>query len=355
MIKGSWNPITNEYSIEPDVEQLSKFLSGFFKRPDEYINYSVQNSANFYDDGKLIWVRPTSASPAVPYHLQYDYRIQKAGIHSWGDATVNGTYTIPVIFQDHKTAMVSRMLDENRISKKDSICPRVSDFQIKDGKPVFNLEIAKYRDQVGTNLSLDIPLADPVTVNGSVCRTVREWDQRQAMIFDRGLPSFSTSRLANTIGVAIGLSAFSRNKSKHYLYRFRSENVAVYPNTWHVPVSFALAINESIQVGSIHDIGDLIKFDFPDELHQEASLNREDFGPLKPLAFCRDLPRGGKPQFFCEVESLVPLEELQSRIKDQSGEYRKSVRSSTLQQDLSDFPASPELACFIALKASENI
>jgi hypothetical protein len=116
-------------------------------------------------------------------------------------------------------------------------------------------------------------------------------------------------------------------------------------------VSFALEIDSSIAEGDQYDIETLVRNDFPEELSTEAQLLRRDFGSLRPIAFCRDLSRGGKPQLFLELECKLPLADLLAKIGSSSPEYTMTPR--TLPEGVTaKITLSPELACFLALRSS---
>lgn len=334
------------------MEEASELLSHIFSSKDAYLDYSVPHVAEFYGEDQARWVKQKGAydgQTPLAYELVYDYRSGNAVDHGWGHVVIKDHYIFPAELVEHRLAMLDRMKKEGRI-KGSSRIPRVAALQVTENGPSLHLQIAEYYDQVGTNLTLDCKLPKPITVGNIICKTVREWDRAQAGIQGRSLPTFETSRLANTIGVGVGLSARDNNNVKHFVYRYRTPKAPVYPDTWHLPVSFALEIDPSVTGGEQYNIETLVRNDFPEELFAEAQLLRRDFGSLRPIAFCRDLTRGGKPQFFLELECNLPLADLLVKI-GASQEYTRLPRTLS-DGATTNLPMSPELACFLALTSS---
>ena len=230
-------------------EATRSFFGLSFSNRDAYLDYSVQKAATAYDDGTICWIyqeNDQGSRVPVAYHVVHDYRRSSYEGGVWGRAQITGTYDFPGELVEHREAMITRMTGEKRI-KKDSRCPRVAAVRLGNVVPEFDIEIASYHGQVGTNLTLDHRLPSAIDIASTSCVTVREWDRAQAGFTGRGLPDWERSRLANTIGVGVALSARSKSGLKYYVSRFRTPNAPVYPNCWHLPVSFALEVNESLQ------------------------------------------------------------------------------------------------------------
>jgi hypothetical protein len=160
------------------------------------------------------------------------------------------------------------------------------------------------------------------------------------------LPPLSSSRLANTIGVAVGVTAKDRFGQRQIIKRLRSGDVAVYEDQWHVPLSFALAWPEGFDTGETMTLSELISRDLGHELAEELhGLEPTDFEPPRPLAFCRDMVRGGKPQFFFEVRSRLSVDELRNRMRSDRAEFT----SQTGVVESREPKLSPELLAFSML------
>ena len=251
--------------------------------------------------------------------------------------------------------MNERFTKEGRLFKGDSLCPRVAAFVLDGGtNPSFRIERAWYADQVGTNLTLDYPLPQPLRIGERDCRSVREWDRQQAVGDALDMPSFTASRLANTIGVSIGITCRTRDGGLALLRRQRAKNVAVYAGMWASPFAFALSIPKDLPDGR-HRLRDLIGFDLGVEFADEVGLELSDFSPPRPVAFCRDVVRGGKPQFFFEMSTDVAFESIAERLGSKSAEYKSRVELVDALPDTAAINVAPELACFVALKALEGV
>lgn len=202
-----------------------------------------------------------------------------------------------------------------------------------------------YYDQVGTNLTLDYPFGLSFANGMDAAKNVREWDMAHSP--DPGIvPDLQDSQLANTVGVAVGVTAKDQFGQWQILKRLRDKHVAVYENQWHVPFSFALAWPEGFDPGEQMTISEFIRRDYGHELAEELrGIEASAFEPPRILAFCRDMVRGGKPQFFFEIRSRLTVEGLRARIRSDGAEYKNQtgvvdgVRSAL----------SPELLAFAVL------
>lgn len=347
MPKVEYDPTTNSWSLGPtesDLHQVAKALEWLFRR-EQYIDYSPDRAAEAYQDSNIQLVQTPDGRVRAPYQLLVDYRRWPAR-QAWGTIAFAEAYSFPGALANHKTAMIHQFERQKLLKKGNQMAPRVMRCELQRKVPHFVLQSAYYYDQVGSNLTLDFPFAAPIPVGAVECRCVREWDVAQAHGKVKQLPEFEESKLANTVGVAIGMTAKSRDGHLHWLRRKRSKTVAVYPGMWHVPFSFALAIDEHSR--SVKDIRSLIRFDLANERAEElGGLDYSDFGELRPVALCRDLARGGKPQFFLELPCLVPFEDLRRKAVDTTSEFAGKIESIS---DGEEEMFSPELACFMLLK-----
>ena len=291
----------------------------------------------------------------VPYELIFDYR--KNPTSDWGTYTYSGDFHFPPELEAWRAALVGLFKNKGFLYKGDHICPRINN--VFPGKDQLSIEIqrATYFDQVATNLSLDYPLNDSLA-KSLHARTVREWDLRQSGPIQGGIPPLSRSKLANTIGVALGITTTNAMGEKVILIRRRTSHVAVSQNRLVLPFSFSLNLNEHIcNPGDSGSISDLIKTDFRQEQKEELGLDPEvlDFEKIKPVAFCRELCRGGKPQFFFRLETDIKLGDLQGLVKESSTinkEFRGPLMGLTMDKAFKDMNRfSPELNAFIATES----
>lgn len=344
------------FEITPDdISFLMRAMAG--KKETVYLDYRTTTAEKSYSNSNIRWLELITHRGVLrtPYELIFDYRTQQ-GKTSWGKLILRGRYSFPPELAEHREEVKNRMEREGRLSKGNNPAPRVCGFRIaEDGVPYYLMERAFYYDQVGTNLSLDYSLSAPIEVSGIRCTTVRQWDIVQAGGV-KTLPTFEMSRLANTVGVAVGVICETESGKQVLLRRKRADNVAVYAGMWHLPFSFALTMENSDETIE-SDVKDFLKFDIGHELAEELlGLESADFGPVTPLAFCRDLARGGKPQFFFVMQCRLPFEEIQKRAKNTSGEFKGKIEKLQVRNYAADAQAgySPEFAAFAVLVSSQS-
>jgi len=350
---GYSSPSGDKFYIEPSEQDLLYLLKKMPWKREEFLDYSLTEVSKYY---KVPWIKISTSKGEIsaPYQMIHDYRKDK--ILNWGTTIVSNDYQFPSQLEHHRSQMIEVFEKKGLLKKGSSQCPRVFSFKLRKSIPHYKLQRAFYYDQVGSNLSLDYKLFTPLVVNGDNCFTVREWDILQAKMPTMDLPSFEKSKLANTIGVTIGVSSKTKGGEKVILKRKRSSKVAVYANMWSNPFGFALALENDCPLNTEIKIEDLIRRDYNHEFATELGLEFSDFNPPKPIAFCRDLLRGGKPQFFLEAESRISFEDLRKKINDKSGEHSsklKIINNNEMSPKI-DEKFSPELKATIVLSHMNN-
>lgn len=327
-------------------EDLVYSIKQLFTGSTPHLKYDLGFITGFYSkESQLLKLQSHRGDILAPYVTMFDYR-NRTFDKTWGHVAVSNPYEFPGELVSHRDRMVIRFNKEGKLRKGNRPCPRVLDVKIaENGLPSLTIQKAFYYDQVGTNLTPDEPLSPSLMVRGLQCVSVRDWDLNQADC-QQQLPTFIASKIANTIGVAVGLTAPDEYGRFHIIRRRRTEEVAVYEGQWHVPFSFALAWPDTLQTGDLLDLSHLILPDYGHEFAEELrGLEITDFEPARPLAFCRDMVRAGKPQFFFEIRSRIPLNKLKPQIKSDGAEYVKDVGVvSDLAAEL-----SPELLAFSIL------
>ncbi len=310
-------------------------LPGMVRSKTTYLKYHHGDISKFYIHSKgeklgsvlgRIWV----GTPYVKVINYLDPSISEKTRQNWGQFKFIDHFRFPTILRRHRELMIGQFNKKQKLRKGNLPAPRVYDVSPQNEGPVFELHHAHYYDQVGTNLTLDYHHKEPIIDD---IHNVREWDCYQAGV-GKQLPWFSQSNLANTIGVAVAITARNSDGKRITLRRKRRRNkVAVYQDTWHVPLSFALCYSpEDFPIGHpLVDIKSLIMNDLSTEQFQELGLDIHMLKDPQPLAFCRDVIRGGKPQFFFEMESMVPFEELITKIKPNDNEYVTGAEIAALK------------------------
>ncbi|MFC2019378.1 hypothetical protein ACFLU4_05425 [Chloroflexota bacterium] len=336
--------------ITPD--DIEYAMQRLIKRKSTLLDYRTSTAEKYYGKTNLNWVQLETRAGLLraPYDLIVDYRQWSKGL-SWGEVDISGEYAFPTELSEHRYEMIELLRRKGQLKGGNNQCPRIRSMHIQDSRvPKYSVERAWYFDQVGTNLTLDYPLDSPISVNGFDQYTVRDWDITQSGLTMGYLPDMKSSKLANTIGIAIGITAETKSGQTVIIIRKRSKKVAVYPNMLHLPFSFALS---PPQEDFIHgDLMSIIKFDLGHEQASELGLEPTDLDELTPVAFCRDLIRGGKPQFFFEQHSRISFEDLCENIRESTPvkEYKSGVIPIGVKSQVNG-NFSPELLCFLLLKA----
>jgi len=330
----------NNWEFGIPFEEIINLFKYRHKNKDPYLIYNTDEIQAIYPNEKIKWLYLDKPNPLdrriySPYELVFDYR-QENWKKNWGVVKFSPeTYTFPKPLALHKNEMVNKFIKEGRLykDKKNGECVRLHQFNIlPTGIPEYTVQKAYYYDQVGTNLTADHPFSKNLrSLQDS--KTVRDWDMIQSGGIDQP-PEFNKSKLANTIGVAVGVTAKDSSGKVVPLRCKRSKNVAVYEGQWHVPLSFSLAWTSIVDELKPNNLIEMIIHDLAQELVQELDLELFDFKPIVPLAFCRDLLRAGKPQFFFLLESNLGVDQLISKAKLEKAEYKGKFKTAeVLSQD----------------------
>ena len=317
-MKAKIDPNTGQPSIEfgtvEDFKTIAHLWDKLFPPKTRFLKSKPSYLFEFYSDDKIKWLKSSDNEIKAPCEVIHDYR--KNPISNWGTCVYKGDYAFPNKLSRVKELMVAKFSKAGKLSKGSGICPRVSNVSVQDNMLAIDIERASYYDQVATNLSLDFKHNEEIAESLGA-KTIREWDIKQSKTKKGSIPSFTKSRLANTIGVAMAIVATNKRGQKVILIRKRTSDVAVFENTLTLPFSFVLNFEpHNMEPGQTDSILNLIKPDFRHEQAQELGLEPHeiDFANVKPILFCRELCRGGKPQFILEIEIKTLFVELASRI-----------------------------------------
>lgn len=176
---------------------------------------------------------------------------------------------------------------------------KITDWNIEKGK--ITIQPATYFDQVGTNLTLDWASG---CLGESASMTLRNDVERKA---NDGLPQLKDSVLANTLGVAVVIVSGGQD----IIVPIRgNEQAIMMEGRFHCSASGVFAWD------GVYEKASAPTFEFfmdgmAREIESETGLLREDYA-LTPLAFSRELIRGGKPQLFFIAETDKTVSEIQA-------------------------------------------
>lgn len=193
------------------------------------------------------------------------------------------------------------------------------------------LQRATYFDQVGTNLTLDWASR---LLGGDETHTLRNNVERH----DGGsLQALKDSALANTLGVA---AVLVNPDTEEILIPIRGNEQAVMSEgsgLFHCSASGVFHWTDA----NAHPKE--LNFDFFEagikrEIKTELNLERDEY-ELIPLAFSRELVRGGKPQLFFIAKTHLGMEEVSKRMEDATERWEFI--------DHANIPSDSELAKYL--------
>lgn len=273
---------------------------------DEFIDYSIVQKNGYYPGERRLFnlkIKDKIESVELPYKEIVDF-VHKPSTIKLETADFEDKFQLSEALRK-KTQPAFEAFKASRMLKTNDSTVRVRDFSCvttpEDGqcRYVCSLQRASYYDQVHTNLTLDR------LFTGIEEDSVRSLDLGP----NNSLIDFSRSIMANTLGVsAIWVmedgDASSRTKKLKYFLMPRSRKTGVYSGMLS-SVGGVVQAPESAQfpTDSFEDYAaaemrrEFVEESGVDYLVKKGKLSDTDISII-PLAFVRDLVRGGKPQFF---------------------------------------------------------
>jgi len=193
---------------------------------------------------------------------------------------------------------------------------------------VMRVQCAAFSDGVKSNYAMDGP--------GELREMLRaEYGPK--------LPPLCDPRLSNGIGTAIVV--FDR-ANRPYLPR-RAPRQAVFPSGYHCTASGEVMWTEA------EEFEGLFTANICRELEEEVGLQREDLDWIRPVAFCREFLRAGKPQlFFAAATSLsdaILRERRLEAIERQLAAGRQEILNDVLTEITPETLKLCTLECFANL------
>ena len=309
--------------------------------PDSrFINYDLALKNGFYaNDVMKVDARFGSdvQSYQIPYKSEIDYLADPQARILIEDSRISGRFTMdPQLTADTDVAL-NKFL-KVKPNTTDGPTMRMKSF-VKDGDSTYRcvLQAASYFDQVRTNLTLDEPF--------SLGETVRIAD----LGTEGHLKDLSESIMANTIGVSAVWVMECDDKGKNDRLRFflrpRRGTTGVFTDM----LGTISGVVEPPVDGAFEEtsLEDYLMKEIRREFYQESGFNRyladnslsEEVVKICPLAFMRELTRGGKPQFFFMIVTpYVPERVLSKYFKisyNGKEEFYSDMRSRFMMYGLS--------------------
>ena len=234
---------------------------------------------------------------------------------------------------DELKAFTQQALDKFKQEKPktfDAPILRIANLRKQNNDFVVKLEHSSYFEQVRTNLTLDYLQAGGQTLRAKDYKT------------QNNLPEFNESMMVNSIGVS-GVVFFSRGTRKYLFMKLRKQSEGIFDKQFGTTSGVVLPPKDL-------NGADLVSYatqEMQREFLNETGLSNDSQNAIAitPVAFTRELARGGKPQFFFVIEIAESLEK----------SFKKKFRNSI--EGLSEFhdnalsnasnynkPFSPEFA-----------
>ncbi|QPL47232.1 hypothetical protein IT895_05500 [Halomonas sp. A40-4] len=218
-------------------------------------------------------------------------------------------YTPPVRIKNHFDKSIELFKEIGKVRKasdgdwENDVTVKIADMNVEKREIV--IQPATYFDQVGTNLTLDwasgaLGETASYTLRNDIEKTVKGT-----------LPRLKNSVLANTLGVAVVLVS----RGEDVLIPIRgSEQAVMVDGKGKFHCSASGVFSWDMDDTNLADID----FEFfingmAREIHSEIGLLKSEYS-LTPLAFSRELIRGGKPQLFFIAETEMGLDELKEKM-----------------------------------------
>ena len=222
--------------------------------------------------------------------------------------TINSHYKPPNYLKKHHDKAISLFKNLNKIRKnKQDIWENNSSVRIVEwdrDKKVISIQPATYFNQIGTNLTMDWASG---VLGGNPASTIRNniESHKNGM-----LPNLKTSILANTLGLAVVLV---NTKTKEVLIPIRGSAQAVMAEG---KGKFHCSASGVFELDNFPTKGETVTFDIfikgmQKEIEEEIGLQKDSY-ELTPLAFSRELARGGKPQLFFIAKTNIEIEKIKS-------------------------------------------
>jgi hypothetical protein len=184
---------------------------------------------------------------------------------------------------------------------------------------------AVFSDGVKSNYAMDGP--------GELRDTLRDE-------YGAKLPPLSDTRLSNGIGTAVVVFDAS---GRPYLPR-RAPRQSVFPGGYHCTAS-----GETVWTGEC-DFTRLFTGNICRELEEEAGIVPGDLDWIRPVGFCREFLRAGKPQIFFAACTSLSAEALTSRRRSAIAAQLSRGRQEILDEVMEDFqPALCTIECLANL------
>lgn len=183
--------------------------------------------------------------------------------------------------------------------------------------------------------------------------TGSETTLRQLLLgeYPNRLPPLNHPQMANTLGVATLVIYRNGGIDVPHIV-VRTQTVAVFNtgSAWHCTSSYAAKWEDSFLTSS-GTFAEIIEPYLWVQLKQEVGLTQECVTELRPVALCRELIRGGKPQLFCIAKTTLSCDELESAVT----EARRVEKEDSLKKQKEFRPEVEKMPIFRVSPQNESL
>lgn len=222
-------------------------------------------------------------------------------------------YSLPMSLRKHGEVALQLFKDLGRVNRLPSgefecnVSARFIRWAIEEGK--IEVQQGDYFSQIGSNITMDWAsghLSDKVDDRIATIRNCIERPHGGMLL------PFSESVLANTLGVA----TFLYTIDGQILIPIRGNSQAIMSEG---KGKFHCSASGVFKWQNFEGVGKSARFDkfiegMHDEIYRELHITQDTY-EIVPLAFARELSRGGKPQLFFCAKCKLPLGEVKKQMK----------------------------------------
>jgi hypothetical protein len=305
---------TNIPLFETNIIQPVRKRINLNDKKTPFVEQNINKLINFYYEYKKNKEFRFSSAPyadTIPLKENHKGFLYGVDINKLKIKTINAKYKPPLELQKHYDEAISLFKKLGKIRQNQNFewennnCIKITEWNMD--KQIITIQPATYFDQIGTNLTVD--WASTFIDENNPSATIRNNIEGHE---DGKLPKLKTSILANTLGVSVVLV----NKiTKDVLIPIRGVEQAIMTNGVG---QFHCSASGVFELDNFPSNGEILKFDIflngmHKEIQEEIGLTKK-FYELIPLAFSRELVRGGKPQLFFIAETELDIKDIKSKM-----------------------------------------
>ena len=326
----------------------------------KFIDYGSAISKGFYSEDVAemeVLCNDGKKTISIPYKVEINYIERPNAKIVIKDRNLHDAYQLSEAHKKETEPLLQAFLEAKKNTTDDRTLRIKSIEQVTENVYECDLQLATYYDQVRTNLTIDMPLG--------VGRTMRLED----LSGTKQLKKLSESILANTIGVsAIWIMPYKKgdkkNSYKVFLKPRKTETGVFYDMLGTISGVVEPPKSNVIECDTLEEY---VTSQIKKEFFQEVGYNRylEDTGrdesevEIIPLAYVRELMRGGKPQFFFLIKTPETTEKVISKYFKESfngtDEFKNNIISQIKEYNMSPETQANMLFAYSYIQSRQNL